>query len=252
MARQFASASSQYFINTAAIKAGAPLSMACWFYPDTVAAAMTMLSIGTTAAQQSQFRLTVRGDQGGDPVGAECGNSGGTFTGSYASGGVAGSWQHAAGVWASTSSRTAYRNGSAATTDTVGMTPSGLDRTTIGARAANAGIGLFWNGRIAEAAIWNEALSPHDINALAAGYCPLLIRPTALIGYWPLHSRGVDEEDWGSSAFLMTNTNSVTSGEHPPRIIYPSRRRLILPSGVVPPAATYPFRAYRSLLGVGL
>ena len=80
--------------------------------------------------------------------------------------------------------------------------------------------------------------------SLAAGVCPLLVRPTSLVFYAPL-VRTLTQDIRGG--LTLTNTNTVTVGDHP-RIIYPSAvrmRRFTTATGgaVVVPRLT--------LLGVG-
>ena len=53
----------------------------------------------------------------------------------------------------------------------------------------------FWNGRIAEAAIWNDALTPNEQRALSRGVSPRVVRPLKLRGYWPLWGASLTEGD---------------------------------------------------------
>jgi hypothetical protein len=80
-------------------------------------------------------------------------------------------------------------------------------------------------GRIAEAAIWNVALSADDAASLAAGASPLTIRRDALVGYWPL--RDADGDISAVNAYTMTPTNSPTYGDH----IWAIRRPWIMSVG---------------------
>jgi hypothetical protein len=72
---------------------------------------------------------------------------------------------------------------------------------------------------LAEAAIWNVALSDTEVAALAAGYSPKTIQPTALVAYWPLIG------DWTPEIELISGQNftiqgSLTQGAHPPLPYY--------------------------------
>jgi hypothetical protein len=129
-------------------------------------------------------------------------------------------WYHAAGVVAASNLRTVYFNGGAGTPDTVSVSPTGVDRTIIGARF-NTTLGLHWNGKIAECAIWNVALGAAEIAALAKGFSPLLIRPTSLVAYWPLIGR-TSPEICPKGGFDMTVVNGPTGAEHP-RVVVPRR-----------------------------
>ena len=44
----------------------------------------------------------------------------------------------------------------------------------------------YCDGSLAEAAIWNAALSDAEVAALATGVSPLLVRPGSLVFYAPL------------------------------------------------------------------
>ena len=226
MARAFAAASSQYFVNANAIVAAEPLTMACWVKPNGITTNYAVMAIDTEGGT-ARWGLNFLGAGGGDPISALSTNTVGTSAQSDVTGGTA-TWQHAAGVWASTTSRTAYRNGTAGTTNTTSISVTGIDTTRIAARYAGT-LGAFLDGSVAEAAIWNVALTAAEIASLAAGFCPLLVRPQSLVAYWPLFARATDEESW-VGAFPMTNTNTATAAQHPPRIIYPSWPRIIIPA----------------------
>jgi hypothetical protein len=238
MARDFLAGSSQYFINTAAVVPSGPLTMACWFNPDDVTTSYILMSLSTNGGV-ARHQITSAGAVASDPLQATTSNSVGTNTSAQVNGVVAATWQHAAGVFnasaASTNytSRLAYLNGTSATESTALVCAP--NRTLLGARISTT-VGAFLSGLLAEAAIWNAALPAAEIASLAAGYCPLFIRPQNLVAYWPLFARATNEEDW-VGGFTMTNTNTVTAAQHPPRLIYPRRRHLILPSGAAPTAA---------------
>lgn len=89
-------------------------------------------------------------------------------------------WHHACGVWTSASSRAAFIDGGNKGTNATSTTPSGIVSTAIGQASFNAG------GSIADVAIWNVALSDAEVLALARGMSPMLVRPSALVAYWPL------------------------------------------------------------------
>jgi hypothetical protein len=51
-----------------------------------------------------------------------------------------------------------------------------------------------WDGMIAEVAVWDGLLDDGEAGALAAGYCPGLIRPSALAEYLPLIRSSVSKK----------------------------------------------------------
>lgn len=85
---------------------------------------------------------------------------------------VSGVWQHAAGIFTSNALRAAYLNGGNKGTNTTSIATSSLDRTRVGSRPPDA---YFFDGKIAEAAVWNAALDDDEIALLAAGFSPLAL-----------------------------------------------------------------------------
>jgi hypothetical protein len=74
------------------------------------------------------------------------------------------------------------------------------------------------SGSIAEAAIWNVALTDAKVAILAAGFSPLFVDPQSLVAYWPL-VRDTDDDVVGG--YDMTAYNTPTVASHPPKIFYP-------------------------------
>ena len=129
-------------------------------------------------------------------------------------------WYHVAGVL-EYSDRALYVNGvsEATNSDNTSLDMSGADNFYIGRDRT----GRYWDGAIAEAAAYNAALSAGEIASLAAGFSPLLVRPDALIGYWPLggaySANDADTDIVGGHA--LTDSGSPTGEDHPP-IFYPA------------------------------
>lgn len=78
-----------------------------------------------------------------------------------------------------------------------------------------SGLEVFADGRVAEAAIWNVALTASEVAALAKGVSPLQIRPASLQAYWPLIGRQSPEPDW-VGGFNLTLTNAPANAAHVP------------------------------------
>lgn len=96
----------------------------------------------------------------------------------------------------------------------------------------------FWtavDGLIAEAAVWDAALSPAEALALAKGVSPQLIRRASLKGYWPLHGTGSPERDYSGNGAHATIQGTVNAGtRHAPVMPY------IVPFGSIPVAPYTP------------
>jgi len=79
-----------------------------------------------------------------------------------------------------------------------------------------------WEGGIAEVAAYAAELTAGEIAALASGFSPLMIRPSALVGYWPLggaYPNGSMDPVGGNS---LTTNGGPSAEAHPPKIFYPT------------------------------
>jgi hypothetical protein len=138
-----------------------------------------------------------------------------SVTGTYATGG----WFHAAAVFTSNSLRSAYYNGTlgaGGVPSGTPLTPSGLNRLNLAARYATT-LGGFLNGSLAEACMWNVALSAEEIAELASGFSPEKIRPQNRV-HWNRLIR--ESQDIQRGAALTEIGGATTVATHP-RIIYP-------------------------------
>lgn len=249
MARDF-DGTADYLEATSAPATALPVTLVCWMRTDQTTTSSVALCVGTNGGN-GRVQVVYQGAVANDPVAAQS-------ISSDASGveGVSGvtpgtAWFHAAAVFTSTTSRRAFVNGVGGTTNTTSNDPgaSGWNRTLVGARRNSTSIGAYYDGAIAEAAIYNVALSESEIEQLANGYSPLMVRPQSLAFYAPLFGRAGasgNEEDWAGSATL-TQSSSPALADHP-RIIYP-RRRIAIPFSAA--AATAPTLSDLRAINVG-
>lgn len=224
MARSFASGSSNYAEYAGAVVTALPLTLFGWFQVVSATTAQALLSI-STAAGSSRYQLATAGASG--IVNCNAINTGGT--GAQSDGGAISNdtWFAIGGVFTSTTSRLVYLDGAAGTLATTSITVSGVDRTTIGARYNSGTRGAYLNGKAAECAVWNAALNALEMLALANGVCPYLIRPTSLVGYWPLwglHSPEIDIHPLIADSTLRALTLSGTAQTGGPPVEPWSRR----------------------------
>lgn len=140
-------------------------------------------------------------------------------------------WEHAA-YTAIGATGTFYKGGVAdgSVSHTAPAGGSGADKFIA---ATAAGVNLL-NGRLAEMAVWNVGLIAAEVAALSKGFSPSLIRPTSLVAYWSLNRPGTAHQvDHWKHGLTATVNGVITDYDHP-RVIYPSRRRLVfVPSGAV-------------------
>ena len=116
---------------------------------------------------------------------------------------------------------------------------SGLDTTAIGAFIEpNGTFSNYCNAHLSMGAIWSNTIPIADINALADGYTPLLIREDVLESYWPLIGRTSPEIDvvGGYNMTLSANPPAIADN---PRIIYPGVAHYGLTIPAAPTASPY-------------
>lgn len=211
MAYQLASASSQYLTISSVPVAAAPLTMCCWFNPTTVNTTMTLMYIGN-AANTHRFFMSIRGTDALKAIQLSVLESGvgSTLTTSTIAA-SANTWQHAAAVITSTTSRTIYLNaGNSATTTSAALAPQNVDVFSIGARQATT-FGQLMNGSIADVGVWDAALTVDEINSLYRGAACNQVRPQNLRFYAPLIRDLIDIK----GGRTITNNNTATVSNHP-------------------------------------
>lgn len=75
--------------------------------------------------------------------------------------------------------------------------------------------------RLWEWAIWAAALGAAEVAMLAAGVAPPLVRPDALVAYWPLRRNTELLDPWGGYTLSASGTISATAHG---RVLYARRR----------------------------
>lgn len=216
MSRSFASGSSQYLEYAGAALTAAPVSIALWFYPSALTAAMALTTISQAAALGDWFRLICFGNVANDPVGmgASAANTSSDASSTTGPNGTANTWYHAAGTSSAANQRTAYFNGSSAASNTDSRTPGSVNTTSIG-RLPRNGTALYFDGRLAEVGIWNVALNANEVAALAGRVSPRHIRPESLVGYWPVWGLHSPEIDLTANNRQMTVTGATLANHAP-------------------------------------
>lgn len=183
MARGAYSAGNRFITSSPAITAP-PISMACWFYQSSATIGVLTLH-GSDGSQIHRLLVTDTGQVQAASFKTLPSASGSSLTGTSS----LNTWHSAVGVWASSSSRTAYLNGVAAATNTTNVNVPTLTEASVGARFSG---GTEHDGYIAALGIWNVALTSDEANALGKGFSPHLIRPGNLVHHMPLIRSSTD------------------------------------------------------------
>lgn len=187
-----------------------PLTLAAWARRTVAGASHSLIGLNVASGSpNSRYDISIQATnvpralhQNNATVGIAQGGSVGAST-----------WSHICGVFTSTTSRSIFTNGGSKTTNTTSVPTFTNDTAVIGAVIGSGSYAEFFNGDIAEGAIWNIALTDDEVLSLARGFSPLLIHPQNLIFYTSLAR---DVLDIKGTALTTTGT---TVSDHT-RIIY--------------------------------
>ena len=206
MAYEF-NGSNQYLSIGSAPATTLPITMACWFNSDSTTVNQRL--VGVYSGSTNYYDLGIRGADADDPVAAVVNGAGTAEITRTTSGYSANAWHHAAAVFTSTTSRTAYIDAGSSATGTTNIALGGPPNTAqIGLFIANI---QYMDGRIAEVGIWSAALTQPEIASLAKGMTCDKVRPQSLVFYAPL-VRNLQDVKGG---LTIINSNTATVATHP-------------------------------------
>ena len=200
------------------------ITLACWVYPDSFTSAWGLINKRSGATSANAYSMGM-GYTSTTRWELQLGNAANTAVGAayYATRSeAAGAWYHVCMTYdgsLSAGSRCAiYIDGVSkavtASTD-ANVTPGNAASDLVLARVNNTG-SFYFDGRMAEAAVWDVALSAEEAAALADRAAPILVRPANLAFYAPL-VRALHDVMTGT-----VGTSSAAVIEHPP-MRYPGR-----------------------------
>lgn len=211
MAYDFVPASSQHLTTASTPVSAYPMTLAAWAMVDDSNADRIVLAVNQSTTPF--HRVTIFRSLANDVRAQSFGSNNAVAT---AAGPSLATWFHIAGVFASATSRICYLNGTAGQTDTTTSTINTLNEIIVGGRRSTGGtVGLLWDGKVADAGIWNAALTASEVASLAKGMTCDKVRPQNLVFYAPLVRDLIDQKD----GLAITNNNSATVANHPR--IYP-------------------------------
>lgn len=211
MAYDFVAASSQYLTTATSPLTNRPGTITAIFNAanTTSGGALVSANAVTTGARTGIFAA---GNISGDPVRASL-ISATTGADADTTTGYSANVQTNAVGTITGSTATAYINGgsSASSTDPAPGTYTNFTQLGIGARHNGTSWGVFYDGSLAEAAIWNVVLTDAEIASLGKGFKASRIRPQSLVFYAPLIRDLQDVK----GALAITNNNTATVAVHP-------------------------------------
>lgn len=227
--RLFKVASTQSLVASAAWPVTAyPFSMACWFKPVSHVNG-SLIGLGSDAPSDGYVFLHTRST---GQVRAQ--NDDGAISANAVSAGSArlGEWNHAVGIWESSTSRKIYLNYNDTATNTTSVafaSRTGLNTVSIGALGGlRANLSLpnpnnFANSEIALPAIWADVLSDAEVSALFSGALPQQIRRRGLRYQPDLVNLGVS--DGAMSNIVLVDANGSLPWSSLDRITVKSQRK---------------------------
>lgn len=187
-----------------------PFTFACWIKADTYSN-QTPMSFGDTDAASFE-RIYIRDPADNDVLiySLNAGTGEWQNTAQY----TTGTWHHVCAVFAANNDRRIFIDGeNKATTSDVLAISAALDNFCIGITHRDNGYIHPFDGRIAEAAIWDVALSDANVLSLGNGATPSGIDSGNLVSYWSLFDDGVDST--ASNDLTAYNGASYDTGDHP-------------------------------------
>lgn len=224
----------------------APFTMACWARPDAENVAAAALSIGDKDVGAHFWDILFVGNVAGDPIRFRA-LAGGTAGSAEATGidFAANTWYHVCGVETSATDRAVFVDGGNKGTNATNRSPANADNITIGADG-NSTFSSPFSGDVAEAAVWNVALTDAEVAVLGKGVPAFMVRPSALVFYAPLIRGAIDIR----AGNALTVTTPVPSPH--PRVFYPPLPRIMEYTPAAAPASLGPLFDARRLSGGGI
>lgn len=181
---------------SSAVISSMPISFACWFYPTAFTNFPALQTIENATA--TDYLCTYLGT-GGNLVSESQASSVAVNASTANSSVTLNAWNHAVSVFASTTSRTIYLNGSTTATNTTSNSPASLSFTVLGGLGPDTARDEFFLGNLAFMSYWSAALTAADALSLYAGPGPRKVRPDALISYPMLRGTSPEPDYKGQS-----------------------------------------------------
>jgi len=246
MARDFPNSVSDYLGTGTSFVANTeprPISVACWYKADVNDIPRHWLLNNNFSDQSPRLGLAIQRVSGTTHKMA-------LYSGGYKYGSnfplSTDAWIHYGWTWDTDGSVAFYRTGSPDGVDTIspgGNTSQGAAIGTLDGLFS----GFLLDGQLAGFGVWNGILTSGDFAALAAGVCPLLVRPEELVAYLPLGGiYGRHDRDLVGD-YHMTAYGGPTWAEHPSGLYYPDGTLVGIAGGAAGPNLPVFDQHYRRL-----
>lgn len=227
MAREFTASSSEYLEVSSSPVTAWPITFGCWWRPANTTTQSEFFSLQNSGGQAVGLALGSRSD--GSDFRARYRRQNNYVWGDVI---TANTWHHVVARITVDDDHDIFTNGNKTDGSIDEPVPS-ITNVAFGA-LRDSSPSNYSDGAVAEAFIYDVALTDAEIAALAAGYSPLFIRPASLQAYWPLIR---DEDQDRRGGYDLTAYNTPTILEHPP-VIYPSMPYIGFGAAGSPPASS--------------
>lgn len=219
MARDF-NGSSDFMRVGASPVSGPPISIACWFDPDNISVESCLAGINdsASAADYATLEYLASGALRALSVDPGVGSAAAATTANPGSGP-----QHALAVFASTTDRRVYLNGTNKGTSTGSVAMSNMNRmfAAVEDNVGGAGQRFWYNGRLSRIVYWSAILNDAEALALAGGINPHRIRPLSIIHNVPTFGLQSPEPDYSGNSNDMTVTGTSRANDPPITLFTP-------------------------------
>lgn len=200
-----------------------PITLSAWVFPNNVSQVSglepTALWIGDRLVGNKAASIEIATAAAGDPARYFLHSGGGATTVNTTNGVTVNTWHHIAARSASQTDHRIVLDGNlaaaGASTFNEGNFVSVSNRIAVAERGDSTPTNFF-DGRIAEVAIWSRALSDTQIVALSQGFIPPAVEMNGLFFYAPLYRTGEYTERMFRR--VMVPQGTLTNAVHPPRI----------------------------------
>ena len=202
----------QYISVNSAPASGIPLTLSALVYPSFNDVQYPIIDVTDSFGATTGSRVTMffNGGAAGDPVQCLACNTNTCGSAITTSGFSINTWN--SGISVSTqNNRSSFINASGKGTNESTINLAILTSMRLATRIVDGSVDSYLNGRLAECAIWNVALTDAEIASLAKGFKPTRIRPQSLVFYAPL-LRNLQDLKGG---LALTNNNGATVADHP-------------------------------------
>jgi hypothetical protein len=228
VSREFTASSSEYLQSTSPPVTAYPFTLACWAYHTNTGNAVCLgLSDASRTNGWAWIGLDTDHSARGGTFGS--GNQAGYLNSTTTT--TINTWAHICTVNAATDDHRIYLDGGGKNTNSTTAPLNSIDNISVG-MMRDSSPGYAFDGLIADAGVWDVALSDDEVSMLAVGYSPLFVRPQNLVFYAPLYR---DEDFDRVGGVILTAYNTPTIAAHPP-LIYPAQPYIMsVPAAGAPP-----------------